>query len=106
PYLEAALAADLGRAAPPVVRPRPEPERGPLKLSDKPLACELWFSFRSPYSYLALERIEDLLAPHGVPPVLETVAPMVSRGLAVPTIKRLYIVHDAKREADRLGIPF
>jgi 2-hydroxychromene-2-carboxylate isomerase len=92
--------------APPVVAPRPEAERGPLALSDKPLTCELWFSFRSPYSYLALERIEDLLAPHGVPLVLKPVAPMVTRGLPVPTVKRTYIVHDAKREADRLGIPF
>jgi len=31
---------------------------------------------------------------------------MVARGLPVPTVKRMYIVHDAKREADRLGIPF
>src|SRR5258708_32206404 len=32
--------------------------------------------------------------------------PMVTRGLEVPTVKRMYIVRDAKREADRLGIPF
>jgi 2-hydroxychromene-2-carboxylate isomerase len=106
PYLEAALGAALGVAAAPVVTPRPEADRGPLKLSDKPLACELWFSFRSPYSYLALERIESVLAPHGVPLVLKPVAPMVTRGLAVPTVKRMYIVHDAKREADRHGIAF
>jgi 2-hydroxychromene-2-carboxylate isomerase len=106
PYLEAALSADLGETRPPVVAPRPESERGPLKLSDKPLTCELWFSFRSPYSYLALERIEDVLAPHGVPLVLKPIAPMVTRGFAVPSIKRMYIVRDAKREADRLGIPF
>ena len=31
---------------------------------------------------------------------------MVTRGLPMPTVKRLYIVRDAKREADRLGIPF
>jgi 2-hydroxychromene-2-carboxylate isomerase len=31
---------------------------------------------------------------------------MVMRGLPVPRAKRLYMVHDAKREADRLGIPF
>ncbi len=31
---------------------------------------------------------------------------MVMRGLPVSLAKRLYIVHDAKREADRLGIPF
>jgi len=106
PYLEAALASDLGVTAPPVVTPRPEAERGPLKLSDKPLTCELWFSFRSPYSYLALEKIEELLAPYGVPLLLKPVAPMVMRGLPVPTVKRMYIVRDAKREADRLGIPF
>lgn len=106
PYLEAQLARELGVTARPVVAPRPESERGPLKLSDKPLTCELWFAFRSPYSYLALERIEDLLAPYGVPLVLKPVASMVSRSLPLPNVKRMYIVHDVKREADRLGVPF
>jgi 2-hydroxychromene-2-carboxylate isomerase len=108
PYLEAALAEATGVTPrlPSVVAPRPEAERGPLKLSDKPLACELWFSFRSPYSYLALERIEAVLAPHGVPLVVKPIAPMVMRGIQLPNIKRMYIVHDAKREADRHGIPF
>lgn len=104
PYLEAALAAELGVTAPPVVVPRAE--RAPRKLSEQPLTCELWFSFRSPYSYLALERIEEVLAPYDVPLVLKPVAPMVMRGLAVPSVKRLYIVRDAKREADRQGIAF
>jgi 2-hydroxychromene-2-carboxylate isomerase len=31
---------------------------------------------------------------------------MVTRGLPVPQVKRMYIVRDAKREADRLGVPF
>ncbi len=106
PYLEAALASDFGVTAAPVVTPRPDAERGPLKLSDKPLTCELWFSFRSPYSYLALEQIEPLLAPYGVPLVVKPVAPAVMRGLPMPQVKRMYIVRDAKREADRLGIPF
>ncbi|HEX8112551.1 MAG TPA: DsbA family protein [Kofleriaceae bacterium] len=131
PYLEAALAEATGVAAapvdptggsaprpagravgvptprlPPVVAPRPEAERGPLKLSDPPLVCELWFSFRSPYSYLALERIEAVLAPYRVPLVLKPVAPMVARGMPLPNVKRMYIVRDAKREADRHGIPF
>jgi 2-hydroxychromene-2-carboxylate isomerase len=106
PYLEAQLASDLGITAASVIAPRPEAERGPLKLSDKPLSCELWFSFRSPYSYLALERIEDVLAPYGVPLVLKPIPPMVDRGLPMPAIKRMYIARDAKREADRLGIPF
>ncbi len=105
PYLEAVLGAQHG-ARPPVVTARPEAERGPLALSDKPLTCELWFSYRSPYSYLALEQIEAVLAPYGVPLVLKPVAPMVARGLPLPPVKRAYIVHDAKREADRLGVPF
>jgi 2-hydroxychromene-2-carboxylate isomerase len=106
PYLEAALAAERGVAVAGVVAPRPDAERGPLALSDKPLTCELWFSYRSPYSYLALETIEGVLAPYRVPLVAKPVPPMVTRGLQVPSIKRMYIVRDAKREADRLGIPF
>jgi 2-hydroxychromene-2-carboxylate isomerase len=106
PYLEAALARDLGADVAHVVTPRPESDRGALKLSDKPLACEMWFSFRSPYSYLALHQIEGALAPFGVPLVLRQVQPMVMRGLEVPSIKRLYTVRDVKREADRLGLPF
>jgi 2-hydroxychromene-2-carboxylate isomerase len=42
----------------------------------------------------------------GVPLVLKPVAPMVARGLPVPGVKRMYIVRDAKREADRHGIAF
>jgi 2-hydroxychromene-2-carboxylate isomerase len=38
--------------------------------------------------------------------VLRPVLPMIMRGMQVPTIKRMYIAYDAKREADRLGIPF
>ncbi|HEY1558019.1 MAG TPA: DsbA family protein [Kofleriaceae bacterium] len=106
PYLEAELARDLGTDVAHVVTPRPQSDRGPLALSQKPLQCELWFSFRSPYSYLALEQIEDVLAPHQVPLVLRTVLPMVTRGLPMPNVKRMYIVRDAKREADRLGIAF
>jgi len=106
PYLEAALARDLATDVKHVVSPRPVTERGPAKLSDKPLTCELWFSFRSPYSYLALEQIEDVLAPYDVPLVLRPVLPMVARGVPLPSAKRLYIVRDAKREADRLGVAF
>ena len=47
-----------------------------------------------------------MLAPHRIPLVLRPIAPMVARGLPVPQVKRLYIVRDAKRCADRLGIPF
>ena len=105
-FLEQQLAKDFGSDIAHVITPRPETDRGALALSTKPLACEMWFSFRSPYSYIALERIEELLAPHHVPLVLRPVMPMVSRGMQMPSIKRLYIARDAKREADRQGIPF
>jgi 2-hydroxychromene-2-carboxylate isomerase len=105
-YLEAELARDLEKPEVHVVEQRPLAERGPKLLSDKPLTCEMWFSFRSPYSYLALEQIETVLAPYNVPLVLRPVAPMAARGMPMPGVKRMYIVRDAKREADRLGIAF
>lgn len=101
-YLEEALARDTGKPVANVVAPRGSTT--PQPLSDKPLTCELWFSFRSPYSYLALEQIEGVLG--DVPLQLRPVLPMVSRGVPLPNVKRMYIVRDAKREADRLGIPF
>jgi 2-hydroxychromene-2-carboxylate isomerase len=104
PYLEEALAKDLGVPVKHVVQPRAE--RGPLSLSEKPLTADLWFSFRSPYSYIALEQIESVLAPYNVPLTLRPMLPMVSRGIPLPNVKRMYIVRDAKREADRLNIPF
>lgn len=69
-------------------------------------SLDFYFSFRSPYSYLALRRVRDLAEHYGLALELKPVLPMVMRGLPVPDIKRLYILQDAKREADRLGIPF
>ena len=106
PYLETELAKDLGVDVAHVITPRPQTDRGPLSLSTKPLTCEMWFSFRSPYSYLALEQIETVLAPYKIPLVLRQVQPLVARGAQMPNVKRMYIVRDAKREADRLGIAF
>ena len=111
-FLEQAIAQATDRPVANVLHVRPEADRGALTLSPptekaaKPLTCEMWFSFRSPYSYLALQQIANVLAPSGIPLVLRPVQPMVTRGLQVPSVKRLYIMRDAKREADRLGIPF
>ena len=105
PYLEAVLAAERGTRAAPVLAVRPDAERGPLKLSDKPLTCELWFSFRSPDSYLALEQIEQVLAPYGVPLQLKPIASPVARA-PMPTVQQLYAIRDAKRQADRIGVAF
>lgn len=70
------------------------------------LRIEAFVSFRSPYSYLSIPQLIDLRDRHGVDVALRPVLPMVMRGLAVPRAKRLYIVRDAKREADLHGIPF
>lgn len=67
---------------------------------------EVFVSFRSPYSYLAVPQLFELRDRYGIEVSVRPVLPMVMRGLPVPRAKRLYIVHDAKREADRLGIPF
>jgi 2-hydroxychromene-2-carboxylate isomerase len=70
------------------------------------LRLEVFVSFRSPYSYLAIAQLMELRDHRGIEVTVRPVLPMVMRGLPVPTVKRLYIAHDAKREADRLGIPF
>jgi 2-hydroxychromene-2-carboxylate isomerase len=68
---------------------------------------DFFFSFRSPYSYLAAprafalgERFDD------VEVVFRGVIPMAMRGQAVPRAKQLHTLRDVKREATRLGMPF
>lgn len=85
----------------PAFEPRLEgPREGPAP------TVELWFSFRSPYSWLALPRARTLAQAWGAKLELRPILPMVMRGLAVPRIKTLYITLDCKREAERLGLPF
>ena len=67
---------------------------------------QFFFSFRSPYSYLAAPRAFALAERHGVEVVFRGVIPMAMRGQAVPMAKRLHTLRDVKREADRLGMPF
>ena len=67
---------------------------------------ELFYSFRSPYSYLSLSRVFALADAFGLPLEVRPVLPMVMRGMQVPRSKRLYIIKDAAREAERMDIPF
>jgi len=67
---------------------------------------DYFLSFRSPYTYLALPRVRALAAHYGATLRLRFVLPMVMRGLPVPVAKRLYIVTDVAREAQRLAMPF
>jgi 2-hydroxychromene-2-carboxylate isomerase len=67
---------------------------------------DFFFSFRSPYSYLAAPRAFALADAHDVDVVFRGVIPMAMRGQAVPVSKRMHTLRDTKREADRLGMPF
>lgn len=67
---------------------------------------DFWFSFRSPYSYIAFPRVVRLARDTGAELRLRFILPMVMRGLPVPRVKQLYIVRDCKREADMVGLPF
>jgi 2-hydroxychromene-2-carboxylate isomerase len=67
---------------------------------------EYFHSFRSPYSYLALQRTYAIADAFGIELRLRPVLPMVMRGMQAPRAKLLYIVRDAQREAHRRNIPF
>ncbi|GAC19377.1 DsbA family protein [Paraglaciecola arctica] len=66
----------------------------------------IYFSVRSPYSYLGLVRAVKLADHYQVPLELKPVLPMLMRGLPVPPKKSIYIALDVKREAQCYGIPF
>jgi 2-hydroxychromene-2-carboxylate isomerase len=69
-------------------------------------ALDFFFSFRSPYSYLAAPRAFALAERFDVAVRYRGVIPMAMRGQAVPRAKQLHTLRDVKREALRLGLPF
>ena len=69
-------------------------------------ALELFYSFRSPYSYLCLKRAFAIADAFGLKLNVRPVLPMVMRGMRVPKSKLVYIANDTSREARRLEIPF
>lgn len=66
----------------------------------------LYWSARSPYSYLALERASQLADHYKIELQVKPVLPMMMRGMAVPPDKKMYIFHDTAREGRKLGIPY
>jgi 2-hydroxychromene-2-carboxylate isomerase len=105
-FLQSRLQTDnalLGEEPLSTLDPRRLPSEG--RSADEPLEC--WFSFRSPYSYLAVvELLRSRKAGHHPKLQLRPVLPMIMRGLPVPSVKRLYIVRDVQRCADAQGIAF
>ncbi len=66
----------------------------------------IYWSIRSPYSYIGLIRAKRLAAYFQVPLVVKPILPMVMRRMLVPKSKRMYILYDVNREASALRIPF
>jgi 2-hydroxychromene-2-carboxylate isomerase len=113
-YLEARLAnAGLRLGTPPhstqphcIVPPRAlQFKTVSAAVSPRPV-IHFYCSLRSPYTYLAAPQVRELANHYGAELRLRFMLPMVMRGLPVPLPKRLYILRDTKREADRLGQPF
>ncbi len=67
---------------------------------------EFFFSFRSPYSYLAGPRAFELSRDYNIEFLYRGIRPMVTRGVPLPMSKELHILFDAEREAERLGMLF
>jgi 2-hydroxychromene-2-carboxylate isomerase len=67
---------------------------------------DFFFSFRSPYSYLAAPRAFALPERYDVDVAFRGVIPMAMRGQSVPREKGLHTLRDVKRESLRLGMPF
>ncbi len=79
-------------------KPTPSPSGMP--------ALIIYWSARSPYSYLGLERATRLADHYGVELIIKPVLPMMMRGMFVPPVKTMYIFLDTKREARKLGLPY
>lgn len=81
------------------------PASKPAKAAALP-PLEMYHSFRSPYSYVVLQRVYAIADAFGLQLEVKPLLPMVMRGLGVPRPKLLYIVKDANRVAKHLGVPF
>ena len=104
---ERALKGDVPKE---FIAPRPQPRLDARSaagaLPSAPLTLEFFASLRSPYTYIACERVVALAQQAGAQLVVRPVLPMVMRGLPVPPAKRLYILLDTKREAEDAHVPF
>lgn len=86
-----------------VPRPSPRPVSGN---NAGQVTLEYFLSLRSPYTAISYARTLDLARRSGVIFKLKPVLPMMMRGVPAPRAKQLYIMTDAKREADMAGVPF
>lgn len=66
----------------------------------------VYYSFRSPYSQIAIQKLHRLSKHHNIPIVVKVMLPMVMRGLPVPMKKAIFILLDCSKEARLYNIPF
>ncbi len=85
-------------------RPFCLPYSSSQRAPEKPLT--LFFSIRSPYSHLGIERAAVLARHYNIPLQIKPVLPMMMRGLYVPPTKKMYIFKDTCREARKLNIDY
>ena len=107
-YLEERLRS-LGASrnpALPVRFPRPQDRSQEFAPNRNRQPVEMFYSFRSPYSYLALEKLPAFVKRTGIDLRLRPVMPMITRGVPLSREKRRYIWFDSTREARRQGIAF
>jgi 2-hydroxychromene-2-carboxylate isomerase len=84
---------------------RPEIDAGSVQ-NVSSLQLEIFPSLRSPYTAMIFERSMQMAHQVGVPVMIRPVMPMVMRGVPAPAAKGIYIMLDALREADHIGVPF
>jgi len=82
----------------PIVK-RPE-ENFNERLNASFLSLEFFPSLRSPYSAICFDRVISLTDKAQINLVLKPVMPMMMRGVSASRNKQIYIMTDAKREAD------
>ena len=75
-----------------------------------PAPVDFYFSFRSPYSYLAVSQVRALAAEHDLDFTLRVVRPLAVRDpnffKSVNPMWPPYLFRDVTRIAERLGLPF
>lgn len=103
-----ALGAARGCVGSLIVAPPPEGDATATRAGGQgsDVVLEFYPSLRSPYTAISMSRVYRLAARFPIDLRIRPVLPMVMRGLPVPRAKRLYIVQDTKREADRAGVAF
>lgn len=81
-----------------------------MAIGDTPAPVDFYFSFRSPYSWLAVRQVRALVAEHALEVTLRVVRPQAVRDPAFfKTINPMwppYLYRDVTRIAERLGLPF